>query len=370
MLCRMSSGGPIHGCAASSGTCARFSHSIESKHLSYLTIVVSWYFTVVRIRMRRFAVIQVKQPAIAPCPRHGLRITGSFNSTSAVNNQDHEKTLGSALPPGTGACIINLDSRTDRWESLCDRILPQLEPLPLQRIPATLGTSLPGYGHRPYFRGRKRDRTWAARAGCVLSHRAALLHAKANNWPYVLILEDDITFSDKPDSAFLDSLGSTLPSIYFDICFLGHTDPVPPFRHLAELDTERSLHQVFGCNTAHAYLVSSTAISRLLELLPQPNDIWKWLTCHRAVDRFYYRNLSPSMTVIALSPAFIEQEAGFSDILVRRAPAYAECHCTKVPIRHPSTTSFQAELYAQARFFHRTGQADALRGFWKRLNGF
>ena len=74
------------------------------------------------------------------------------------------------------------------------------------------------------------------------------------------------------------------------------------------LGDEDALHQVFGCNTAHAYLVSASAADRLLERLPQPPEIWQWLTRHRAVDRFYYRNLSPGLTVVALSPALIDQD--------------------------------------------------------------
>lgn len=287
-----------------------------------------------------------------------------------MNTQSHGTTLGSALPPGTGVCVINLDSRDDRWQKLSGDVLPQFAPLPVHRIPAILGTSLPGYGQRPFFRGRKRDTTWAARGGCVLSHRAALLHARENHWPHVLVLEDDITLAESPDPAFPDSLRAALQSTDFDICYLGHTDPVPPFRHLADLGGGRSLHQVFGCNTAHAYLVSARAAEELLDRLPQPDDIWKWLTRHRAVDRFYYRNLSPGMTITALSPALIDQEAGFSDILGRPAPAYADCHRTEVPARKPGPEAYQAELARQAASFRRAGRADALRGLWKRLNGF
>lgn len=287
-----------------------------------------------------------------------------------MNNQYHGKTLGTALPSGTGVCIINLDSRTDRWENLSDKILPQLEPLPVQRISATLGTSLPGYGQRPYFRGRKRDKTWAARGGCVLSHRAALLHAKENNWPHVLILEDDIRLVNKPDPDFLDALSKALQSTDFNICYLGYTDPVPPFRQLAELGEGRTLHQVFGCNTAHAYLVSLNTATQLLELLPRPEDIWTWLTRHRAVDRFYYRNLSPNMTITAISPTLIDQEAGFSDILGRTASEYKESHQTEVPTREANRGTYATELAKQAAAFRRASFADALRGAWKRLNGF
>lgn len=279
-------------------------------------------------------------------------------------------TLGSALPAGTGVCVINLDARTDRWENFEHHLMPHLAPLPVHRISAVAGKSLPGYGRPPYFRGRKRDATWAARGGCVLSHRAALIHAMECGWSHVLILEDDIALAEVPDKPLLSGLQVALATVPYDICYLGHTDPVPPFRHLAEAGGRHSLHQVFGCNTAHAYLVSASGAKGLLHRLPQPDEIWKWLTRHRAVDRYYYRNLSPEMTVVALSPALIHQEAGYSDILGKAAPAYAECHRTEVPACHPQAAEYEAELARQAAAFRRDGYIDALRGWWKRRRGF
>ena len=108
-------------------------------------------------------------------------------------SEQQPQTIGSIFPPSTGICAINLDTRMDRWEIFQREILPQFEGLPVDRISATLGTQILGYGKAPYFRGRKRDRTWAARGGCTLSHRNAMLHAKAKGWSHLLILEDDIT---------------------------------------------------------------------------------------------------------------------------------------------------------------------------------
>ena len=279
-------------------------------------------------------------------------------------------TLGSALPAGTGVCVINLDARTDRREHFEHNLIPHLAPVPVHRISAVAGKSLPGYGQPPCFRGGKRDATWAARGGCVLSHRAALRHAVECGWSHVLILEDDITLAGPPDASLLSGLRSALAAMPYDICYLGHTDAVPPFRHLADVGNNHSLHQVFGCNTAHAYLVSARAAKRLLQRLPHPDEIWKWLTRHRAVDRYYYRNLSPEMTVIALSPALIHQEAGYSDILGKAAPAYAECHRTDVPARYPRAADYEAGIARQAAAFRRAGYGDALRGWWKRRRGF
>lgn len=58
-------------------------------------------------------------------------------------------SLASTLPPRTGVCAINLDSRPDRWDHFQNTVLPFLNSLPTARISATLGTALPGYGEPP-----------------------------------------------------------------------------------------------------------------------------------------------------------------------------------------------------------------------------
>lgn len=281
-----------------------------------------------------------------------------------------QPNLGTSLPSGTGVCVINLDSRKDRWNAICQEIVPLLEGIPVKRISATLGVNLPGYGQRPFFRDRKRDHTWAARGGCTLSHRSALLHAKAEGWSHLLILEDDITLDAIPGFGFLAALKDKLQTTHFDVCYLGYTDPVSPVRHLADVGDDYSLNQVFGCSTTHAYLVTAAAGDWILARLPEPPGIWKWLTRHRAIDRFYYRNLSPSLVVTALSPALIQQTAGFSDIIGSSVSACAENHPTEVVLEHPDPGVFASRLSKQAAIFSRASRVDYFRGLWKSIRGF
>ena len=280
------------------------------------------------------------------------------------------QTLSAALPPGTGVCVINLDSRTDRWETFRREILPHFEGLPVDRISATLGTQIPGYGKAPFFRGRKRDRTWAARGGCTLSHRAALLHAKAKGWRNLLILEDDITIETTPAPEFLNALQNAFQSTHFDVCYLGFTDPVAPFRQLVELGSGYALHQVFGCSTTHAYLLSTHAMDCMLAALPTAESIWNWIARHRAIDRFLSRNLSPQLNVTALSPSLIIQRPCFSDIVGKEVAACAENHQTCIDSLHPQSNAFSASMRFQAAAFARAGYLDRLRCVWKKLNGF
>jgi hypothetical protein len=280
------------------------------------------------------------------------------------------QTLGAALPPDTGVCVINLDSRADRWEIFQREVLPHFDGLPVDRISATLGTQIQGYGEKPFFRGKNRDRTWAARGGCTLSHRDALLHAKAKGWKYLLILEDDISIETAPSPDFLGSLQKALQSTSFDICYLGFTDPVPPFRQLSDLGSGYTLHQIFGCSTTHAYLHSTHSINSLLSVLPTSESIWKWIARHRAIDRFLSRNLSPRLKVTALSPSLIVQRPCFSDIVGKEVAACAETHITRIDSLHPESNVFNARMRFQAAAFARAGYLDRLRGVWKKLNGF
>jgi len=278
--------------------------------------------------------------------------------------------LGWSLPPGTGVCVINLDSRPDRWKEFQENVSDKLGNLPVERIPAILGTALEGFGKAPFFRGRKRDSTWAARGGCVLSHRSALLHAHAMGWSHVLILEDDVVLDAALTEELSESLREAIIGAAPDVCYLGFTDPVPPFRKISDIAPGRGMFRVFGCNTAHAYLVNRRAVNWILKRLPEPGDIWPWLTRHRAVDRFYYRNLSPELVVSAVSPALITQKEGFSDIVGKTVEVHAGRHLTVVPDGETAAADFPKAQLATAGRFRWEGFFDAFRGFLKRRRGF
>lgn len=265
-----------------------------------------------------------------------------------------------------GVLVVNLDRRPDRWEKVKALTAGLVPPEKLERLPAVLGADLPGYGSPPWFRGRKRDATWAGRAGCALSHRRAIALAKQRGWRHLLILEDDI--EPKPQAAaVLASLPAALASTDWQVCYLGFTDPVPPFRTVAELAGGHQLMEVSGASTTHAYLVRSDAFDWLLEKLPQPAAVWPWLSRHRAIDRWYYRNLSRHLRVLAVSPSLIDQEHGFSDITQRM---HEDVHATQADGRRHGPATF-AFMMALRRLGWRLAEPrDWLRGRFKRLRGF
>ena len=265
-----------------------------------------------------------------------------------------------------GVLVVNLDNRPDRWQDVQNRTAGFIPVHQLHRLSATLGAALPGFGEPPWFRGRKRDKTWAGRAGCTLAHRAAIEHARQQGWRTVLILEDDIEL-EAALADVLAALPAALQASDWDVCYLGFTDPVSPYHTLADLPAGHSLCAVTGCNTAHAYLLRDSTYDKLLGKLPTAETIWPWISRHRAIDRWYYRNLARYFKVCAVSPAVINQQGGFSDITQR---LHEKVHTTRVPDARQGALGFR--LFGAWRWlnYRLAEPRDWLRGRIKRLRGF
>ena len=273
----------------------------------------------------------------------------------------------SAAPPiADGILVINLDERTDRWSDFIAQAAQRLAPLTPTRLSAVKGVTLDGFGQAPYFRGRKRDKTWAGRAGCALSHRAAIQEAARNRWKSVLILEDDIQLEPDFDD-LLEPLEKVLSKSQWDICYLGYTDPIGPFREHARLSEHHKLYQIYGCNAAHAYLINQSAYPFLLSQLPTEDRIWKWLTRNRAIDRWYARTLSRTMTVLAVSKSIVNQKNDVSDITGR---TYEKQHVTAIQSQVGRPPYYAIARLTRRLRFWMEGLYDAARGWIKRLRGF
>jgi GR25 family glycosyltransferase involved in LPS biosynthesis len=274
--------------------------------------------------------------------------------------------LGPTQGLADGAVVINLDDRTDRWKAFQERVAPQLGIDTVERLSAVRGTELPGFGEPPFFHGRERDRTWAGRAGCTLSHRAALSRALKAGWQRVLILEDDIELAPG-FSSLHEPLALKLARLDWDVCYLGFTDPIGPVSNLVEAEQGHSISRLYGCNTTHAYLVNARAYETLLKWLPSQATVWRWLTRNRAIDRWYSRTLSRKLHVIAVTPSVINQIEDVSDITGRK---HERKHLTE--ITEPSRSGIDYFLRQRWRrtAFAIEGGYDALRGMVKRQRGF
>lgn len=265
-----------------------------------------------------------------------------------------------------GVLVINLDERQDRWRSVLGELGPYVDVARLRRLPAVKGVELKGFGRPPLFRGRARDKTWAGRAGCALSHREAIAYAARKGWRSVLVLEDDI----QVDANF-EMVCGVLPEILacqdWDLCYLGFTDPVGPFREEAKLGLGHSLFRIYGCNTAHAYLVRNTVYDALLKRMPDRETIWTWLACNRAIDRWYMRSFSGSCSVFAVSPAIIDQKQGVSDITGREQE---RVHITTVPGNARHLLPYPAARILRRAEYMVANAYDFMRGLIKIRRGF
>lgn len=265
-----------------------------------------------------------------------------------------------------GVLAINLDERADRWQAFLHEVEPFFDTDRIHRLSAVKGTALEGFGLAPLFKGRNRDRTWAGRAGCALSHRRAITVAAQAKWRSVLILEDDIQFANGFAQAE-PALVHALAEQPWDICYLGYTDPIEPFRKISGLTATHDLYQVFGCNTCHAYLIRETAYEWLLGNMPTQENVWIWLTRHRAIDRWYARQLSRHFKVLLVSPSVVNQRPGISDITGR---SLEDGHVTEVLPGILSTLPFGFASGLRRAAFSVSGGYDSLRGLIKRRRGF
>jgi hypothetical protein len=270
-----------------------------------------------------------------------------------------------------GVLLINLEHRTDRLQRFAE--LAARHPLLAnwRRLPAVNGTDLPGFGAKPWFRGRQRDKCIAGRAGCTLSHRNAIARAKELGWDRVLILEDDVLADESfaADAAAFLTRAAADPD--WGVCFLGWSQQIGPAMRLSALGGRRAIYQVFGCIGAFAYLVKREHYDWLLAGLPTPETVWPWIAAHRAVDRWYARNLSTRCKVWAVSPNLIGHYASFSDIGQRAGP--------DLPLAAGGEEGLRLEPCGPAAFASRAGLlrvrfglagwADRTAGLLRRVRG-
>lgn len=213
---------------------------------------------------------------------------------------------GDRLPGVDGVIVINLDRRPDRWAAFQDIWRDHLPWERVVRLSASDGTQLAGYGQTPWFRGRKRDRTWAGRGGCALSHARALREAKAQGWNRVLILEDDAV---PTEGLTVEALATVLSSDDWSLLYLGCHEPIGPFRPASD-----GLMGIHGALDAHAYVVSAPLRDWLIERMPDEASLWPWIARERAVDRWYRREVGRRFTVMMCAPPLALQIEGASDI--------------------------------------------------------
>jgi glycosyl transferase family 25 len=192
-------------------------------------------------------------------------------------------------------CVyINLDSRPDRRQ----HVLQQLQLIGIQtsgefnkcmRFPAI-----------PFNPGN---------IGCTMSHLAVLKMARARNWPHVLIVEDDIEFTNP--GLFIKQCNLFFKSERpFDVVLFAGNN-VGPFTHM-----DPSCVQIQKCATTTGYLAARHYYDALIEnveiglqyLTAAPNK-----HAFFAIDTYWFR-LQERDRWFLIVPLTVTQKEGYSDI--------------------------------------------------------
>lgn len=224
-------------------------------------------------------------------------------------------------------CVINLDVRIDRknlfqvQEPLWQRTFGCLP----RWVVAVSGLSIPGYGKGPWFKDRiadRRKRSWAGKAGCILSHRAVIQEAHQAGVGSVLIVEDDALLTSEAAQlwentvkGWVEHLADDWAAIYLCAC-----TPRQPVRAVAGTNENRLLEVAGAVNTV-AYLLNGRVFAPLLAELPDQHSIWPWVARHKAIDRWYARNMNRFGRVYVCAPSIVRQQPiGHSDITMTIDP--------------------------------------------------
>lgn len=146
--------------------------------------------------------------------------------------------------------------------------------------------------------------------GCTLSHLKILEHAKSNSLDYVIIVEDDICFTNK--KLFLENFNKTLESgKHFDVCILSG-NLAPPYKEFIN----NIAIQVSHSQTTTGYIVKKHYYDTLINsiktganlLLRNPTQRDKY-----AID-MYWLQLQKRDTWIIIIPLTVTQIESYSDI--------------------------------------------------------
>ena len=145
--------------------------------------------------------------------------------------------------------------------------------------------------------------------GCSLSHLKLIETAKANNWPHILVVEDDILFTNP--SLFIQQCNKFLSTHKeFDVALISGNN-VPPYREIDD-----TCVQVTKCQTTTGYLVQNHYFDTLIQnykmgiqnLMREPEN-------HRiyAIDKFWF-NLQAIHKWYLIIPLTVTQREDYSDI--------------------------------------------------------
>jgi glycosyl transferase family 25 len=152
--------------------------------------------------------------------------------------------------------------------------------------------------------------------GCSMSHLKIIENAKANNWDHVLIVEDDILFTDP--NLFIKQFNKFLSNHKdFDVALIAGNN-IPPYVRIDD-----SCVQVVHCQTTTGYIVQKHYYDTLIKnykdglvlLMKNPADHVSY-----AIDKYWF-NLQHIHKWYLITPLTVTQREDYSDI-EKRATNY------------------------------------------------
>lgn len=216
---------------------------------------------------------------------------------------------------------INLDRRTDRWDSFCKTVSGVIPREKIHRISGVEGTQLPGYGQKPWFTERTGGRSsyWGGATGCTLAHTKAIRLAMEKGWRNVMIFEDDIEAKMTPEG--LEMISHALQNFTGRyLMYLGYSRRAP--RGVCCKQGEHaSIWRIDGAHTTHAYIVPQSMYRPLLAALPASReDAWEWMSWHRAIDCFYRNEVAlwHGVQIYVVLPLMFHQNGMRSDLVTAK----------------------------------------------------
>jgi hypothetical protein len=215
---------------------------------------------------------------------------GNSKNSKKVDMNELIECVESKKPIGLleNTLFINLAHRTDRLA----HVLEQLKGIGIEEPERFKGIQM-GMGC----------------VGCTMSHIKCLELAKARDWPYVFICEDDIKFTNP--ELFLDTLAQFQGAGWsWDVLIVGGNN-IPPFQQVSDFAV-----RVFDIQTTTGYIVGAhyynTLIANFKEgvghLIREPERKKEF-----AVD-IYWKSLQKTGNWFFLIPPSVVQYSDYSDI--------------------------------------------------------
>jgi len=196
-------------------------------------------------------------------------------------------------------CCINLDSRPDRWEAMQAQF-SKVNIVDAQRFSAVSFEKLQDNPPPASFKAkimaalqRKNEAKNAehqikAMWGCLSSHVAVIKHAKAQNWPYVLILEDDCEFEPYTNTV-MQHVMEQIGDLDWDMLYLGGNQKKYGLRERKS----KNLVTVTGITLTHAYMVRASIYDKIIDEAPQAS---------MTIDDFYAKQLQNHVKTLLVEP--------------------------------------------------------------------